>query len=69
MFCDNMSVIVFILNIKFYFRTRYIEVLYYFIRYFVLTGQVVVQYVYIQSNLADILIKGFFKERYYSFTE
>lgn len=48
-----------------HYRTKYIEVKYYFIRDKVARGDIVFNYIVLKSNLIDIFTKSFLKVKFY----
>jgi hypothetical protein len=65
--CDNMSSIQFAKNPVFHARTKHIEVHYHFLREKVIDGEVDLQYVKTNEQVADIFTKGLSIEKHAQF--
>lgn len=62
--CDLQSVIVLSQNLIYYVRIKYVEIKYYYIRQLILEGEVILYYVVIKDNTADVLTKVLFISLY-----
>ncbi|XP_075104751.1 secreted RxLR effector protein 161-like [Nicotiana tabacum] len=63
-FCDNTSVICLLKKIVHYSRAKHIEIKHHFIRDHVAIGDIVLEFISTDSQLADILTKSLLEERF-----
>jgi hypothetical protein len=54
-YCDNQSCVKLSENLMFHDRSKHIEIEYYFLQYRVQRGEVVLQYIFTDEQIADIL--------------
>ena len=68
-YCDNQSCIQLSENLVFHNRSKHIEIRYHFIRDYVQSGVVTLQYISIDEQVADILTKSLGRGKFIHFRD